>query len=153
MGNFPNKGQMFQTTCADCGNSCSVPFQPREGRPVYCKDCFGKHNAKDTRQNFGDKPMFSAKCDNCGNACEVPFRPTGQKPVYCRDCFSKKGGRSDTRRPEQSGASAQYNDQFRAVNAKLDAILAVLAPAKKSVVKEDTRKKLVKVKKAGKKKK
>lgn len=27
-------------TCARCGRGASVPFVPREGRPVYCDDCF-----------------------------------------------------------------------------------------------------------------
>ena len=27
-------------TCAACGKDCQVPFEPRNGRPVYCSDCF-----------------------------------------------------------------------------------------------------------------
>ncbi len=34
---------MHKATCADCGNECEVPFEPKEGRPVYCRDCFKKH--------------------------------------------------------------------------------------------------------------
>ncbi len=32
--------QMFPAVCAQCGKDCEVPFQPREGRPVYCSDCY-----------------------------------------------------------------------------------------------------------------
>jgi len=32
--------QMFPATCARCGKSTTVPFEPREGRPVYCSDCY-----------------------------------------------------------------------------------------------------------------
>lgn len=32
--------QMFDAVCANCGNKTQVPFQPTEGRPVYCRDCF-----------------------------------------------------------------------------------------------------------------
>ncbi len=32
--------QLFQAVCAQCGKDCEVPFQPREGRPVYCSDCY-----------------------------------------------------------------------------------------------------------------
>ena len=32
--------QMFKAVCADCGTECEVPFEPTEGRPVYCRDCF-----------------------------------------------------------------------------------------------------------------
>jgi len=34
--------QMFPATCAECGKDTEVPFEPREGRPVYCSDCFNK---------------------------------------------------------------------------------------------------------------
>jgi CxxC-x17-CxxC domain-containing protein len=34
--------QMFPATCAECGKDTEVPFEPREGRPVYCSDCFSK---------------------------------------------------------------------------------------------------------------
>ena len=32
--------EMFEATCASCGNVAKVPFRPREDRPVYCSDCF-----------------------------------------------------------------------------------------------------------------
>jgi len=34
--------QMFPTTCAECGRSTEVPFQPRGDKPVYCSDCYRK---------------------------------------------------------------------------------------------------------------
>ncbi len=34
--------QMFPAVCAECGKECEVPFQPREGRPVYCSECYNK---------------------------------------------------------------------------------------------------------------
>jgi len=33
---------MHQAVCADCGKECEVPFEPREGRPVYCSECYAK---------------------------------------------------------------------------------------------------------------
>ncbi len=38
--------QMYKTVCADCGVETEVPFEPRQGRPVYCRDCFEKHNPR-----------------------------------------------------------------------------------------------------------
>ncbi len=35
--------QSYEVTCADCGKTDTVPFQPRGDRPVYCRDCFRKH--------------------------------------------------------------------------------------------------------------
>ncbi|MBI2934117.1 MAG: zinc-ribbon domain containing protein [Chloroflexi bacterium] len=34
--------QTFAATCAQCGKDTQVPFEPREGRPVYCSDCYSK---------------------------------------------------------------------------------------------------------------
>lgn len=32
--------RMHSTTCSSCGKATEVPFIPRGGRPVYCRDCF-----------------------------------------------------------------------------------------------------------------
>ncbi|MFP3898962.1 MAG: CxxC-x17-CxxC domain-containing protein [Dehalococcoidia bacterium] len=34
--------QMFPAVCSECGKQTEVPFEPREGRPVYCSDCYRK---------------------------------------------------------------------------------------------------------------
>lgn len=34
--------QMFPAVCAQCGQDTEVPFEPREGRPVYCSTCFNE---------------------------------------------------------------------------------------------------------------
>lgn len=34
--------ETFTVTCAECGVETTVPFRPREGRPVYCRDCYAK---------------------------------------------------------------------------------------------------------------
>lgn len=38
---------MFTVNCADCGRETQVPFEPRQGKPVYCRDCYSNH-----RYNF-----------------------------------------------------------------------------------------------------
>ncbi len=37
--------QMFTVTCAECGKETEVPFEPKNDRPVYCRDCFNAHRA------------------------------------------------------------------------------------------------------------
>ena len=32
--------QYFTAVCAKCGGEARVPFEPREGREVYCSSCF-----------------------------------------------------------------------------------------------------------------
>jgi len=34
--------QMFTAVCAACGKEAQVPFEPRQGRPVYCSECYSK---------------------------------------------------------------------------------------------------------------
>ena len=86
--------EMFKATCSDCGQECEVPFEPTEGKPVRCKECFAKNRPKknfNRNRNFDRRPreMHKATCADCGQKCEVPFKPTEGKPVRCRDCFSK----------------------------------------------------------------
>ena len=39
---YSSRRQMFPATCAECGKETEVPFEPRDGRPVYCSDCYSK---------------------------------------------------------------------------------------------------------------
>ena len=39
---YRSQRQMFPAVCAECGKETEVPFEPREGRPVYCSDCYAK---------------------------------------------------------------------------------------------------------------
>ncbi len=41
-GSRNSRRQMFPATCAECGKQTEVPFEPREGRPVYCSPCYNK---------------------------------------------------------------------------------------------------------------
>ena len=31
---------MYPAVCAECGIETEVPFEPREDRPVYCRNCY-----------------------------------------------------------------------------------------------------------------
>ena len=37
---YRQQRQMYPAVCASCGKDCQVPFEPRNGRPVYCSDCY-----------------------------------------------------------------------------------------------------------------
>ncbi len=32
--------QLFSAVCDECGDNCKVPFEPRNGNPVLCSNCF-----------------------------------------------------------------------------------------------------------------
>ena len=40
-----NRKKLYTVTCSDCGVETNVPFKPIEGKEVYCKECYAKHNA------------------------------------------------------------------------------------------------------------
>jgi CxxC-x17-CxxC domain-containing protein len=39
---FQQRREMFPAVCAECGISTHVPFEPRQDRPVYCRECYDK---------------------------------------------------------------------------------------------------------------
>ena len=44
-GNSSSPRQLYPAVCAQCGKETEVPFEPRNGRPVYCSDCYSKTKA------------------------------------------------------------------------------------------------------------
>jgi len=39
---YSSNRQMYPAVCAQCGKDTEVPFEPRDGRPVYCSECYNK---------------------------------------------------------------------------------------------------------------
>lgn len=117
---------MHDAICANCGDTCEVPFVPKGKKPVYCKKCFKKFGKGDVEGGqVEEQRMYPATCGNCGNECTVPFRPVQGKPVFCKDCFGKyKGAPSQDR----GGSSGSVEEQLMSIHTKLDTILRSLSP-------------------------
>ncbi len=162
-GSDSARPEMHKAICAECGNSCEVPFKPSGDRPVLCSNCFKGKDGRSTsrsegrdfsRSSSGDKQMFKATCAECGNSCEVPFKPSSGKPVFCSNCFGKtdKGrGGNDGVRTNNAVASGNSitREQFEMLNTKLDKILRVLSPAiqvEHVLAKDSIKKEVAKVK-------
>lgn len=50
--------EMFTVTCSNCGQEAQVPFQPTEGKPVYCSDCYrqmGGRSAGGSSRSYGSR--------------------------------------------------------------------------------------------------
>lgn len=139
---------MYKAVCAECGQSCDVPFRPTGDRPVYCSRCFDEKGRPDSRSSSGldlrrsdfrnrnerydrndrgDRRMFDAICDKCGSKCTVPFQPTSGKPIFCSKCFEEKNDRNPRN-------NENYKEHFVAINNKLDKILRILEPV---IIKDD----------------
>lgn len=39
---YAPKRELHSITCSQCGKDATVPFEPRNGSPVYCSDCYSK---------------------------------------------------------------------------------------------------------------
>jgi CxxC-x17-CxxC domain-containing protein len=37
---FRTELKLFPAVCATCGKTTEVPFEPKAGRPVFCRDCY-----------------------------------------------------------------------------------------------------------------
>ena len=48
-GSFGARRQMYPAVCAECGKDTEVPFEPRQGRPVYCRDCYNTVGTRNRR--------------------------------------------------------------------------------------------------------
>ncbi len=88
--NEHHKGKvMHQAICADCKKDCSVPFQPREGRPIYCKECFS------IRRNGGvktalDKPKDAQPVQAMKEIISAPIVKEKKKPNTVKKAVAKK---------------------------------------------------------------
>ena len=69
---FHNRGErreMFRAVCSECGKDCEIPFEPRDGRPVFCSDCFEKkeggprapRESRDRGSRRPDRPDFERR--------------------------------------------------------------------------------------------
>lgn len=38
--------RFYPAVCAECGQDTMLPFEPRTGRPVYCRDCYQRLNPR-----------------------------------------------------------------------------------------------------------
>jgi len=55
-GGYGGRREMYKAVCAECGKECEIPFEPKEGRPVYCSDCFEKKDGgSQAPRNFQDR--------------------------------------------------------------------------------------------------
>jgi CxxC-x17-CxxC domain-containing protein len=74
--NMPPR-EMFTATCAACGREAQVPFEPRSGRPVYCRDCFQPQPRGIGASDFGGGGGPRGGGDRRGGGGRQPSRGGG----------------------------------------------------------------------------
>ncbi|MBD3355452.1 hypothetical protein GF361_05760 [Candidatus Woesearchaeota archaeon] len=64
--------KMTQVICDECGKDCEVPFKPSSDKPVYCSDCFEKHDPKNKGGSSGkDIEKINKKIDKIMKALKI----------------------------------------------------------------------------------
>jgi len=53
---FSGPREMHKVKCSACGKDAEVPFKPKEGLPVYCRDCYMKNKEGSGPKEFKAKP-------------------------------------------------------------------------------------------------
>jgi CxxC-x17-CxxC domain-containing protein len=138
--------EMHKAICAECGDECEVPFKPSGDRPVLCSNCFKNSRGEDRgerreeRRDFDrprneDRRMYDATCAECGQRCQVPFQPKPGRDIFCSDCFGKDKGEGKSFSAPSVPKGANYDQQFAALNSKLDKLIYLLTPKSEVSVK------------------
>ena len=71
----PNK-TLSKATCGSCGSSCTVPFRPSAGKPVYCNACFRKDtDFSDRKSTRYDREPGARKRDRHSSERRSDRRP------------------------------------------------------------------------------
>ncbi|MBR9691662.1 hypothetical protein GOV06_02655 [Candidatus Woesearchaeota archaeon] len=71
-GNNRRDLEMTQVICSECGKECEVPFKPTSSKPVYCSDCFEKHDKRGSSRNSGkDLEIINEKLDKIIKALKI----------------------------------------------------------------------------------
>ena len=101
-----NDRQDTTVTCSDCNVECTVQFDPRNDKPVYCSDCFRKYKPDDSGD---DRPSR----DDRGSRYSRDDRGSRNS----RDNSRSSRGKSDKllRKQESfySGGSAKFNESLQ----------------------------------------
>lgn len=119
-------------------------------RATFSKPSFKKHSTRTLGRDHADRPeLHKAECSSCHAVCEVPFRPNGKKPIFCQNCFKRDDARPERGSFQRTSYSAPHASPARfeakpdpridalvvrvaALEAKLDTLIAMLAPSRAS---------------------
>ena len=53
-GGYGGVRRTYPAVCAACGAETTIPFEPTEGRPVYCRECYFKMKESGSLDSIND---------------------------------------------------------------------------------------------------
>ncbi|MEK7106188.1 MAG: CxxC-x17-CxxC domain-containing protein, partial [Patescibacteria group bacterium] len=90
----------YKADCSNCGKVTMVPFEPKEGRPVYCKDCMFKIKSGELKPQTGFVASRSARQDE-----KVSTAPLAALGIEFTGGPATKPVGQNVQRPTQSSGS------------------------------------------------
>jgi len=81
---------MHTAVCSECGAETQVPFQPVEGRPVYCKNCY--QNRRPATGSAERPPRRSAPSGGGGGGGGPTGAPIGGRQQGAVKWFNEAKG-------------------------------------------------------------
>lgn len=103
----------FKADCSNCGKVTMVPFEPKEGRPVYCKDCMFKIKSGELKPQSGFVASRSARQDE--RTSTTPLALLGIEFVNPNQPVQKQSG-PDTKYQKPANAPRNSNSKPAYVN-------------------------------------
>jgi len=104
----------YKADCSNCGKSTMVPFEPKEGRPVYCKECMYKIKSGELKPESGFVASRSAHQEEKVSTeplamLGIEFKPMEQKAGAPHNNFSGFSKPKDSSYKPQGSSQATNN--------------------------------------------
>ena len=114
--NAGEQGDSTSVDCSGCGERCTVPFVPSDGRPVYCRECFAKNRpgSGGDRAGRGDQRRPQRRDARPGHADRRSDRPPagrGYGQPGGSPARGRPGDRHGDARGERRGGRPQRYDR------------------------------------------
>jgi CxxC-x17-CxxC domain-containing protein len=91
----------YKADCSNCGKVTMVPFEPQEGRPVYCKDCMFKIKSGELVPKVGFSAPRSARQEE----------KTSMEPLAALGIeFTSNGGKAPEFKQQQKYTKPGFNN-------------------------------------------
>ena len=113
----------YKADCSNCGKTTMVPFEPKEGRPVYCKDCMFKIKSGELKPESGFIASRSANQEEKVSTAplaalgieftEVEAKPSGPTRNNLDNFKSPLQNSSDTSRSVASSNGNNKNNGYK----------------------------------------
>lgn len=85
--------RLYDATCSECGKSCQIPFEPRNGKPVFCSSCFEHKSKTEGNAAFSTRPSNSIALEAINVKLDKILKLLGAteaKPVEVKNIAKKE---------------------------------------------------------------